>query len=158
MNKKQKRIFWIGGIIIFLRLIFPVLNLIGRGEPYGTYNFAPIFETCGSEWYGPENCEVDLARTAMQAIAIVLIFGMYWFSSKDKKGLNENIALADEEGSEDELYEKAVDLVVKNRKASASFLQMRMQIGYSQAARILDKMEENGIIGPGDGAKPREIL
>ena len=43
-------------------------------------------------------------------------------------------------------------------KASASFLQRRMKIGYARAARILDLLEEKGVIGPGDGAKPRYIL
>ena len=43
-------------------------------------------------------------------------------------------------------------------KASASFLQRRLRIGYARAARLLDLLEERGIIGPGEGAKPREIL
>ncbi|MEK9148135.1 MAG: DNA translocase FtsK, partial [Patescibacteria group bacterium] len=43
-------------------------------------------------------------------------------------------------------------------KASASYLQRRLKIGYARAARLLDLLEERGIIGPGEGAKPREIL
>src|SRR3990167_4742595 len=59
---------------------------------------------------------------------------------------------------DDELYEEAEKLVIEANKASASYLQRRLKIGYARAARLLDMLEENGIIGQGAGAKPREIL
>ena len=58
---------------------------------------------------------------------------------------------------DDALYEQALQLVLENRKASASLLQRRLKIGYARAARLLDLMEENGVIGPVNGAKAREI-
>ncbi len=58
----------------------------------------------------------------------------------------------------DELLNDAIELVVKTGKASASYLQRRYRIGYARAARLLDLLEERGVIGPGEGAKPREIL
>ncbi len=58
---------------------------------------------------------------------------------------------------DDELYEEAVKVVREAQKASASLLQRRLAVGYARAARLLDMMEERGIIGPGDGAKPREV-
>ena len=58
----------------------------------------------------------------------------------------------------DELLDEARDTVVRAGKASASYLQRRLKIGYARAARLLDLLEERGIIGPGDGAKPRQIL
>lgn len=57
----------------------------------------------------------------------------------------------------DKLYSKAVEVVLQNKKASASFLQRRLEIGYARAARILDQMEERGIIGPSKGSKARDI-
>jgi len=57
----------------------------------------------------------------------------------------------------DDLYEQALLVVLDNRKASASLLQRRLKVGYARAARLLDLMEENGAIGPVNGAKPREI-
>ncbi|MFA5051745.1 MAG: DNA translocase FtsK 4TM domain-containing protein [Patescibacteria group bacterium] len=63
-----------------------------------------------------------------------------------------------EDLGDDDLFEQAKDLVIKTGKASASLLQRRLRVGYARAARLLDLMEEQGIIGPGDGAKPREIL
>jgi len=59
---------------------------------------------------------------------------------------------------EDPLYEEAKKIVIEARKASASFLQRRLRIGYARAARLLDILEKNGVVGPGEGAKPREIL
>jgi len=58
----------------------------------------------------------------------------------------------------DELYPEAYKLVVSSGKASASFLQRRLRVGYARAARLLDLLEERGVIGPGEGAKPREVL
>lgn len=62
------------------------------------------------------------------------------------------------ESSEDELLDDARSLVIQAQKASASYLQRRLRIGYARAARLLDLLEEEGVIGPGDGAKPREVL
>ena len=61
------------------------------------------------------------------------------------------------EGNDDEMYDEAVAVVGQAKKASASLLQRRLKVGYARAARLLDLMEERGIIGPGDGAKPREV-
>ncbi len=60
--------------------------------------------------------------------------------------------------AKDPLYEEAKEIIVKYQKASASLLQRRMQVGYARAARILDMLEEDGIVGSADGAKPREVL
>jgi len=62
------------------------------------------------------------------------------------------------EGEDDPLYEEAKDLVMEAGKASASYLQRRLRIGYARAARLLDMMEARGVVGPADGAKPREVL
>ncbi|MCX6798362.1 MAG: hypothetical protein NTX66_04100 [Candidatus Falkowbacteria bacterium] len=61
-------------------------------------------------------------------------------------------------GDEDELIEEAKAIILKAGKASTSLLQRRLSIGYGRAAKILDMLEEAGIIGPSNGAKPREIL
>lgn len=58
----------------------------------------------------------------------------------------------------DNLFENAIRLVCQYDKASASLLQRRLSIGYARAARILDQLEEAGIIGPGEGSKPRDVL
>ncbi|MEK7193886.1 MAG: DNA translocase FtsK 4TM domain-containing protein [Patescibacteria group bacterium] len=62
-----------------------------------------------------------------------------------------------ESGDDDELLEEAIRVVTEAKKASASLLQRRLKLGYARAARLLDIMEAKGIIGPGEGAKPREV-
>lgn len=64
---------------------------------------------------------------------------------------------AEENRDEDELYEAAKAEVTRAGKASATLLQRRLRIGYARAARLLDILEDNGIVGPGEGAKPREV-
>lgn len=61
------------------------------------------------------------------------------------------------DSQDDELYEAAKEEVIRAGKGSASLLQRRLRVGYSRAARLLDILEEKGIIGPADGAKPREV-
>ena len=58
----------------------------------------------------------------------------------------------------DPLFEEAKEVVLESGKASTSLLQRRLKLGYARAARIIDELEAAGIVGPGDGAKPREIL
>ncbi len=60
--------------------------------------------------------------------------------------------------ADDSFFEQAVRLVVNNGQASTSMLQRRFRIGYTRAARIVEMMEERGIVGALNGAKPREIL
>jgi S-DNA-T family DNA segregation ATPase FtsK/SpoIIIE len=59
---------------------------------------------------------------------------------------------------DDELYEEAKRIVVQHQQGSISLLQRRLKIGYSRAARLIDEMEEEGIVGPADGSKPRQVL
>jgi S-DNA-T family DNA segregation ATPase FtsK/SpoIIIE len=58
----------------------------------------------------------------------------------------------------DELYDQAVAIVCDTRQASVSYIQRRLQIGYNRAARMVEQMEHDGIVGPTNGAKPREVL
>lgn len=62
-----------------------------------------------------------------------------------------------DDNADEELYSEAKETVITAGKASASLLQRRLRVGYARAARLLDILEEKGVIGPGDGAKPREV-
>ncbi len=64
----------------------------------------------------------------------------------------------EEIGEKDELYNKALELVLLTGQASASYLQRKLKLGYARAARIIDQMEQEGIVGPSEGSKPREFL
>jgi DNA segregation ATPase FtsK/SpoIIIE, S-DNA-T family len=74
----------------------------------------------------------------------------------DSVVMEDNIA---EEGEEefDEKYDEALAIVAKDRQASISYIQRRLRIGYNRAARIIETMEREGVVGPSDGAKPREV-
>jgi S-DNA-T family DNA segregation ATPase FtsK/SpoIIIE len=61
-------------------------------------------------------------------------------------------------GDKDELYDEAVKVVMESNQASVSILQRRMRLGYTRAARIIDMMEVDGLVGPFEGSKPRRIL
>ena len=64
----------------------------------------------------------------------------------------------EKEEYDDPLYNEIVEFVIESGKASASLLQRRFKIGYNRAARVIDLLEERGIIGPQNGSKPREVL
>jgi len=61
-------------------------------------------------------------------------------------------------GADDPLYEKALEIVLQQGKASASYIQRRLKIGYNRAARLVEEMEHRGVVGPAQGSKPRDLL
>ena len=71
---------------------------------------------------------------------------------------NETTSAAEGDGDEDELYSQAVDIIKSEGKASTSFLQRKLQIGYNRAARIIDMMEEKGIVSKANHVGKREVL
>lgn len=77
-------------------------------------------------------------------------------ADKSKNIVFESLNKSDE--SDDDLYEEARETVIRAGKASTSYLQRKLRIGYARAARLMDILEENGVIGQGDGAKPRDVL
>jgi DNA segregation ATPase FtsK/SpoIIIE, S-DNA-T family len=76
---------------------------------------------------------------------------------KDAAGRDMDVS-DDGENENDELFQDAVRLVLEFGKASTSLLQRRLRIGYGRAAHLIDMMEREGIVGPADGSRPREIL
>ena len=78
-------------------------------------------------------------------------------TAKDQGNAGGEVKTVEEE-YDDPLYNDIVEFVVTSGKASASLLQRRFKLGYNRAARIIDLLEERGIIGPQNGSKPREVL
>ncbi len=82
-----------------------------------------------------------------------------YYESAFSEGESSERASSDEASEDrDDRYEDARELVISTRQASASFLQRRMRVGYPRAARMIEMMEEDGLIGPAVGSKPREVL
>jgi len=75
-----------------------------------------------------------------------------------EEALQENETAADLGEEEDEMFVEALKIIEETRKASASYLQRRLSIGYNRAARIIERMEDMGYVGPQQGSKPREVF
>lgn len=73
------------------------------------------------------------------------------YENGDGKSLSEDLP-------KDELYEEAYDVILSTGNASTTFLQRKLKVGYARAASIIDQLEANGVVGPGEGSKPRKIL
>ena len=102
--------------------------------------------------YVKSNGEAKYDHEVMQKIEESL-------QEKEKKGgSGGGAAEVGESGDEDELLPAAVEVVLETGQASVSMLQRRLKLGYSRAARLVDQMEERGIVGPFEGSKPRQLL
>ena len=78
------------------------------------------------------------------------------FVPEDEDGEDNGMSLFSD--GEDPLYDKALEVVMQAGKASTSYVQRRLKIGYNRAARLVEEMESRGIVGPANGSKPREII
>jgi S-DNA-T family DNA segregation ATPase FtsK/SpoIIIE len=122
-------------------------KLLGRGDmlfsPAGSLNIRRIQGAYISEEEVSEVVE-DLRKSSTPEYRD----DIFDFGSPEAFALDEN----------DPVFDDAVEIVLKTKRASASFLQRRLKIGYNRAARLIELMEERGIIGPPRGSKPREIF
>jgi S-DNA-T family DNA segregation ATPase FtsK/SpoIIIE len=80
------------------------------------------------------------------------------FDTAMHEKLQSAAAAEDVTDEDEELVEKCLEIIRQEKRASTSLLQRRLRLGYTRAARIVDILEQRGILGPGEGAKPREIL
>ena len=64
----------------------------------------------------------------------------------------------DDDDDRDDMTDKAIELALSHRKLSTSLLQRRLRIGYPRAARLMDQLEEEGVVGPSDGSKSRDVI
>lgn len=78
--------------------------------------------------------------------------------TKAREQGNKKVEKSNDDNELDELFTKAVEVVVEEQNASATFLQRKLRLGYARAARILDELYEKGIVGPYEGSKPRKVL
>ena len=78
--------------------------------------------------------------------------------SLDEDNFNDSPSLNFDNGDVDEFYNKAVDIVISQQKVSTSFIQRYLQIGYNRAARIVEKMEDDGIVSEANNAGKRQVL
>lgn len=88
----------------------------------------------------------------------LVVLGLIMLYKRHYRAVNLNNFFGSIDAEDDELYEDAKEAVIEAGKASTSYIQRKLRVGYSRAARLMDMLEENGIIGPADGVEPRKVL
>ena len=128
-------------------------KLLGKGDML----YAPMGATSPTRIQGAFISEEDVEKIANKTIEQQKAVYDENFMKLDEVGSKTSID-KDDVDNDDPLYNDIVEFVISTRKASASLLQRRFKLGYNRAARIIDLLEERGIIGPQNGSKPREVL
>jgi S-DNA-T family DNA segregation ATPase FtsK/SpoIIIE len=127
-------------------------NLLGNGDclflPPGS---SQLIRAQGA-YIGDDDINQIIQHVSLQASTHYLIPSFDAFRPLDSAS-DDN----DPKGK-DALYDQALTIVLQNKVASTTYLQRKLKIGYARAASLMDELEENGIIGPQDGAKPRRVL
>jgi S-DNA-T family DNA segregation ATPase FtsK/SpoIIIE len=137
-------------------------HLLGRGDmlflPPGTSNLRRV--------HGPLVTEKEIASVVRYIKRFgkpeyqrdVLSHAPLGTNDRGGRGGGRRTMVEDEEELTDPMYDQAARVVIKTRKASASYIQRRLHLGYTRSARLLDMMEREGLVGPLNGSKGREVL
>ena len=125
-------------------------KLLGKGDML----FSPVGSTKPYRVQGPYISEKEIDKV----IKFVKKEGGNPEYDEELKSAIENADKRSSKEPQDELTEDAIAFIFKSKQASVSMLQRRFRIGYNRAARIIDEIEEKGIIGPSDGSRPRQLL
>ena len=125
-------------------------KLLGRGDML----YSPVGSNKPYRVQGPYISDAEIDKL----IKFVKKQGGEPVYDEELKSAIESSDAGKKSDAEDELTEDAIAFILKSKQASVSMLQRRFRIGYNRAARIIDEIEERGIIGPSDGSRPRQVL
>ena len=128
-------------------------KLLGKGDML----FDPMGSTTLTRIQGAFISEEDVIKIVDYCISQQKATYDEKFMNLEKREEKQSLD-KDDVDNDDPLYNEIVEFVITSGKASASLLQRRFKLGYNRAARIIDLLEERGIIGPQNGSKPREVL
>jgi S-DNA-T family DNA segregation ATPase FtsK/SpoIIIE len=106
-------------------------------------------------WVSPEEVQRVVNYIKQQSPNVEYTTKVTEFKAKEEEAKE---AGASSSGSNDELFENAIKVIVNAQKGSASYLQRKLGIGYNRAAKLLEEMEELGLVGPANGSKPRDVM
>lgn len=127
-----------------------LFNPIGNSKPIriqGCYLSDQEVEEVVSFIKSQSNCEYD--ENVIKDIESLAV------KEKKKAGMDDESAF---DNNDDEMLTKAIEVAVEAQQISATFLQRRLRVGYARAARLIDEMNQRGIVGPSEGSKPRKVL
>lgn len=128
-------------------------KLLGRGDMLFSSSWDPIPSRIQGAFLTEEEVEKIVAHVKTQGEPDYLDED-YFTDEEDEDEFDDY----DDSSDEDDLMQEALVIVSQRGTASASYLQRRLKIGYNRAARLVEEMEERGIVGPSQGSKPREVL
>ena len=131
-------------------------KLLGRGDMLFAPGWDPNSVRIQGAFLSDEEVERIVAYAKTQGEPDYLDEG--FFEDDDPGASDSDDEGDDDDGSDDILMQKALKIVVERQSASASYLQRRLKIGYNRAARLVEQMEDDGLVGPARGSKPRELL
>ena len=129
-------------------------KLLGRGDMLFSSSWDPVPSRIQGAFLAEEEVEKIVAYVKSQGEPDYLDEAYFMDDEEDEDELN-NYNDAD---AEDDLMQEALKIVSQRGSASASYLQRKLKIGYNRAARIVEEMEDRGIVGPAQGSKPRDVL
>jgi S-DNA-T family DNA segregation ATPase FtsK/SpoIIIE len=130
-------------------------KLLGRGDML----FLPMGESAPIRLQGAYISDREIKELVEYTVSQQqAIYDEKFMNNNNNNNGEESFINDSEEDFDDPLYDEILEFVITTSKASASLLQRRFKIGYNRAARLIDLLEERGIVGPMNGSKPREVL
>jgi S-DNA-T family DNA segregation ATPase FtsK/SpoIIIE len=131
-------------------------KLVGKGDLLLLPGNTSVAQRVQSAWVGENEVRNIVAHWKRQAPEVVYVSGVEGGASGEGAGELPGGTTGDED--DDELLKHAIDLIVRTQLGSTSMLQRKLKVGFARAGRLMDLLEQRGIVGPSEGSKPREVL
>ncbi|MEY4400237.1 MAG: translocase FtsK [Actinomycetota bacterium] len=131
-------------------------KLVGKGDLLMLPGNTSVAQRVQSAWVGENEVRNIVAHWKRQAPEVAYVSGVEGGGSGESAGELPGGTTGDED--DDELLKHAIDLIVRTQLGSTSMLQRKLKVGFARAGRLMDLLEQRGIVGPSEGSKPREVL
>jgi S-DNA-T family DNA segregation ATPase FtsK/SpoIIIE len=135
-------------------------KLLGRGDMLYLSSESPQPERLQSAFISEDEVKSVVAYLKQSYADELPLDGINFGNVENSNGSKDifTSSIDDAKDDDDEMYEMAKEAIIEAGRGSTSYLQRKLKLGYARAARLMDMLEERGVIGPSDGAKPREVL
>ncbi len=131
-------------------------KLVGKGDLLMLPGNTSVAQRVQSAWVGENEVRNIVAHWKRQAPEVAYVSGVEGGGNAEGAGELPGGTTGDED--DDELLKHAIDLIVRTQLGSTSMLQRKLKVGFARAGRLMDLLEQRGIVGPSEGSKPREVL